>query len=203
MGCSMGDAECAKDEKPPREVDIAKGFWLTQTEVSQEAFQDIVGSNPSNIRGASLPAERVTWTEAVQYCQAIGGRLPTEAEWEYAARAGTTGSRYGPAAKIAWFKDNRTDEAETHTIAKMGANAWGLHDTLGNVAEWVADWYDPVYYGTGGRQDPGGPASGRLRVRRGGDFTSSIRALRVSARDKGAPDQRYAAQGFRCVVDVH
>jgi formylglycine-generating enzyme required for sulfatase activity len=106
MGCSPGDSERHDDEKPAHRVTITKGFWLGQTEVTQAAYQRVVGTDPSDFKGANLPVEQVSWDQAQAYCQAIGGRLPTEAEWEYAARAGSVQSRYGDIDRIAWYYGN-------------------------------------------------------------------------------------------------
>jgi hypothetical protein len=140
MGCSPEDSECFFYENPPHRVTITKGFWLGQTVVTQLAYQRVKGDNPSNLTGANRPVEQVTWYESSQYCLRIGGRLPTEAEWEYAARAGTTGSRYGNLDQIAWYANN--SDNQTHGVALKPPNAWGLYDMLGNVNQWVSDWYD-------------------------------------------------------------
>lgn len=138
MGCSQGDKECGDNEQPAHEVTITRGFWIGQTEVTQEAYQRVMnGQNPSRFKGARLPVETISWNDADAYCRAIGGRLPTEAEWEYAARAGSTDGRYGDVDQIAWYGKNSGNK--THEVAGKAPNTWGLYDTLGNVWEWTAD----------------------------------------------------------------
>jgi formylglycine-generating enzyme required for sulfatase activity len=190
MGCSAGDDGCLDDEKPAHEVTISKGFWLGQTEVTQEAFQKVVSKNPSRLKGAKLPVNFVAWGEARSYCVSVGMRLPTEAEWEYAARAGSPGSRYGEPDQIAWFARNAGNQ--THDVAGKKANAWGLYDMLGNVWEWVFDWFAP--YAEGAVTDPRGPATGQFHVRRGGALGSLAGLVRVSVRGGNVG----AIIGIRC-----
>jgi formylglycine-generating enzyme required for sulfatase activity len=194
MGCSPGDGECRDDEKPPHRADITKGFWIGQTEVTQEAYQKVTGQNPSAYKGAKLPVERISWNEAQSYCQAAGMRLPTEAEWEYAARAGGKQSRYGDLDAIAWYKGN--GGGQTHIVAQKTANAWGLFDTLGNVWEWTSDWHSDKL--PAGAIDPAGPSSGEDRTIRGGSIKSDSKPARVSYRGTNLPDYR-GVIGVRCV----
>jgi formylglycine-generating enzyme required for sulfatase activity len=194
MGCSPGDDECYDDEKPAHEAFIKKGFWIGQTPVTQEAFERVMGKNPSHFKGARLPVNSATWAEANDYCRAVEGRLPTEAEWEYAARAGSTASRYGEIDSIAWYDKNSV--GKTHEVAQKAKNAWGLYDTLGNVWEWVADWYGP--YPSGSVTDPRGSASGTRRVLRGGSWYYNSRFARVSFRNYVEPEDRGFNIGFRC-----
>ena len=169
------------DEKPARSVDIAGGFWLGQTPVTQQAFQRVTGQSPSYFKGANLPVESVNWDEAQSYCQAIGGRLPTEAEWEYAARAGTTGARYGDLDQIAWYRGN--SGGQTREVGQKQPNAWGLFDMLGNVWQWTADWY----------------TEGQTRSLRGGSWLNVPRDVRVSGRFRFGPGDHINSLGFRCV----
>jgi formylglycine-generating enzyme required for sulfatase activity len=131
MGCSPGDAACGDDEKPAHEVTISKGFWLGQTSVTQRAYRLVAGQDPSAHKGDNLPVEHVDWNEAKAYCAAIGGRLPTEAEWEYAARAGSTGARYDNLDEIAWHTQN--SGGQSHEVGQKLPNAFGLYDMLGNA----------------------------------------------------------------------
>ncbi len=197
MGRSPEDSACYDDEKPAHEVTISSGFWMGQTVVTQEAYQRRIGINPSFFKGAKLPVENITWDDAQSYCQVVGMRLPTEAEWEYAARAGSSGSRYGDLDGIAWYSVN--SEGKTHEVGGKQPNLWGLHDMLGNVWEWVADWSDG--YPDGSATDPQGPANGTQRVLRGGAFGVNRRVARVSLRFRNEPANHGCSLGFRCVGD--
>jgi formylglycine-generating enzyme required for sulfatase activity len=165
MGCSPEDSECPEYQKPVHQVTISRGFWIGQTEVTQEAWQRIKGTNPSWFKGAKLPVDSVSWGEAKSYCQAVGMRLPIEAEWEYAARAGSSQDPYGDLDQIAWWFGN--SEKMTHPVGTKQANPWDLYDMLGNVWEWVEDWYS-ARYPDGNAIDPKGPESGKVRTLRGG-----------------------------------
>ncbi len=192
MGCSAGDRECWADEKPSHEVTISKGFWFGQTHVTVGAYKRFASAtgrempsepwfNPAWANG-DLPVVNVTWDDAQAYCEWAGGRLPTEAEWEYAARAGRAEPRY------------TSDE-----IGEKRANPWGLFDMLGNVGEWVSDWYDPNYYQRSPSNDPQGRATGQERVLRNGAWMSSGTWYnRVSYRMKTLPSVRRDLVGFRC-----
>jgi formylglycine-generating enzyme required for sulfatase activity len=187
MGCSPGDTECDDDEAPAKNVTIAKGFRLGESEVTQRAYEKVTGKNPSHFAGsvnwASRPVENVTWDDARAYCRAIGGRLPTEAEWEYSARAGTKGARYGKPDSVAWYDSN--SGPGTHPVKQKDPNAWGLYDMLGNVWEWVED----AYPGTDGQES----------MLRGGSWEVGKRGIRSSHRI-GVDHSFYDDNdiGFRC-----
>jgi formylglycine-generating enzyme required for sulfatase activity len=200
MGCSPGDQQCFSDEKPAHSVEITQGFWMGQTDVTQAAFRKVTGQSPSRFKGESKPVEQVTWTEAKNYCQAVGLGLPTEAQWEYAARAGSTGATYGELDQIAWYSANSGNS--THDVKGKLPNAWGLYDMLGNVWEWVADWYDEAYYGKSPARDPSGPSTGTLRVLRGGSWYDIPRLVRASYRLGVEPEFRYYGLGFRCAGEL-
>jgi formylglycine-generating enzyme required for sulfatase activity len=184
MGCSPGDAACFGWEKPPRPVVIGKGFWIGQTEVTQQAYLHVTGENPSRYRGPRLPVDQVSWYDAEQYCRAVGMRLPAETEWEYAARAGTTTARYAALDDIAWHDGN--SENRTHEVASKLPNAFGLYDTLGNVWEWVANAY---------------PADPKKRILRGDSFYNLPAHVRVSDRLWALPETAHRDMGFRCAGD--
>jgi formylglycine-generating enzyme required for sulfatase activity len=197
MGCSPGDNECKADEIPAHQVTITNGFWMGQTPVTQQAYQRVAGSTPGRLsKGPQLPVETVNWNEAQNYCEAAGMRLPTEAEWEYAARAGGTTSRYGDIDHVAWYSANSGNK--THEVAQKQPNAWGLYDMLGNVWQWTADWYADQYSGNS-ETDPHGPPGGRYRRLRGGSWNLDQRFIRFSSRNRREPEFRNSAFGFRCL----
>ncbi len=206
MGCSEQprDPDCDKsDEFPVHDVTITKGFWLGETEVTQEAWQRVTREpNESAFPGALRPADNVTWTGAKAYCAAAGGlRLPTEAEWEYAARAGAHSANYGDLSNIAWYSEN--SNGQTHEVGLKAANAWNLKDMLGNVREWTGDFYDPAYYSKSPASDPANKvSSNRVSsdrvVLRGGSWYSDRGGVRVSYRNGDLTFFTDDFTGFRC-----
>ena len=184
MGCSPGDTECHDNEEPAHHERIAEGFWLSQTPVTQAAWKKVMGNNPSHLKGDQLPVESVDWDQAASYCKAVAGRLPTEKEWEYAARAGTTSARYGPLDEVAWYRGN--SGGRKHAVGSKQPNAFGLYDMLGSVWEWTADNYD---------------AAGRYRVLRGGSFNNLTGGVRASGRLRVEPTRHSRGIGFRCVAE--
>jgi formylglycine-generating enzyme required for sulfatase activity len=211
MGCSPGDTECNKSEKPSHQVTITKGFWIGQTEVTVAGYQPFASATTRQMPPAppfnsgwtnqNMPIINVNWHEADAYCTWAGGRLPTEAEWEYAARGGDPHARYGDLDQIAWYGKNSGGRA--HDVAQKQANGFGLYDTLGNVWEWVNDWYDEDYYQESPSQDPKGPSSGEYRVLRGGSWFYFPRYVRVSIRVSFYPDGRVGNYGIRCAGDAN
>jgi sulfatase modifying factor 1 len=220
MGAVPGDSEADGNEKPRHRVTISKGFWLCRTPVTVEAYEKFCAAtgrampeppdfNP-NWRYKDHPIVNVNWDDAVAYCQWAGGRLPTEAEWEYAARAGTEtvywwGNSYRQGMANCDEKNGRVPGgvylAKTTPVGHYPANAWGLYDMAGNVWEWCADWWGDSYYASSPPTDPKGPARGDGRVLRGGSWHSDPTSLRVSYRSRMVPSSRYDNIGFRCVRD--
>ena len=219
MGATPGDADADTDEQPRHRVRITKAFWLGETPVTVAAYKRFVGERPQfkmapapdfnpDWSKPDHPVVRVTWDEAKAYCEwagGAGGGLPTEAQWEYAARGGKDGLKYP-------WGDQITPENANYILSKWKGtspvrsdppNAWGLYDMAGNVWEWTADWYDKDYYGTLPQDkpadDPRGPQSGTMRVLRGGSFDDGSGDLRAASRVRGVPDDRSLNIGFRCV----
>ena len=182
MGCSAGDRDCFDWEIRPQDKTIGRSFWLGQTEVTQAAYALVAGENPSLYKGADRPVDRVGWVDARKYCNAVGMRLPKEAEWEYAARGGSDAPMYAGIDMAAWYDGNSGDR--THPVAQKTPNAFGLYDMRGNVREWVADSYDS-----------------QKKILRGGSFFNPARELRVSNRLWALPDTRHRDMGFRCAGD--
>ncbi len=201
MGCSPGDPDCDADEQPVHGVTLRAGFWMGRTEVTEAAYRRR-GGDSARADGAdgSLPMAAVTWMEAKAFCAASGGRLPIESEWEYAARAGTTTRFYGPPQDVAWYEAN-SDE-RPHPVGMKTPNAFGLHDMLGNVNEWVLDRYVNAYDDSGDASPVQEPlASNATAVARGGSWFSEMPGVRVSRRLEMYPDAAEPIIGFRCVRD--
>jgi formylglycine-generating enzyme required for sulfatase activity len=214
MGSPITEADRWFDEVQHL-VTLTRGFWLSDHEVTQGEFESVMGSNPSSHQGdPNRPVETITWKTAVQYCQklterdrAVGRitsqqayRLPTEAEWEYAARAGSTGAYYGNLDEIAWYQGN--SGMVSHPVKQKSPNAWGLYDMIGNVVEWCSDRWDE--YPIGAAVDPVGPFIGNLYVFRGGSWASEPKFCRLAYRwgcDSGvlcvSPDR-----GFRVALSI-
>jgi formylglycine-generating enzyme required for sulfatase activity len=183
-GCVPRDSECIGRERPRQRIVIEKGFWIGRTEVTQTAYQRVMISNPSRYRGSELPVEQVDWDSAQRYCTAVGMRLPTESEWEFAALGGMDGPRYGPLESIAWYDSNSNDQ--THPVGQKMPNAYGLFDMLGNVWEWVSA--------------PSLTVTDR-RIMKGGSFYNLARNLRVAERETPLHTMRHRNVGFRCAAD--
>jgi formylglycine-generating enzyme required for sulfatase activity len=193
-GASPGESDADDDERPAHEVVITKAFYMGVYEVTQGEWQKLMGNNPSYFRGDRLPVEEVSWEDAHEFLRKSNGlRLPTEGEWEYACRADTRSSRHGELDAIAWH--GRNSRNMTHAVGSQLANGYGLHDTLGNVWEWCADWYGS--YNSSEQRDPAGPSSGEYRVCRGGSWYGDDWGCRASYRFSFAPAGRLDSLGFR------
>ncbi|MGD1154674.1 MAG: formylglycine-generating enzyme family protein [Terriglobia bacterium] len=207
MGCSPGDNECFDEEKPAHQVRITKGFWIGQTELTVAAWKRFAAASGRGLplsleahpdwAGDDQPMIDVTWFGAAAYCRWAGGRLPTEAEWEYAARGGSAEARYGKVDEIAWYEVNSGGRA--HEVAQKRPNGFGLYDMLGNVWEWVNDWYDDHYYPHSPSQDPPGAKSSTLRALRGGSWQFRASFARASDRHAEYPEVANPDFGVRCV----
>ena len=198
-------------EGPLHEVEISRGFWLGKYEVTQGEWESVMGSNPSYYKGDSRrPVETISWNDVQEFIAKLNGaagsavyRLPTEAEWEYACRAGTStrwsfGDDAGRLGNYAWYRGNNSPSG-TKVVGGKLPNDWGLHDMHGNVWEWVQDWFDSGYYNSPPRVDPPGPDTGSNRVARGGDFYIGAQYVRSANRIHASPDHRFSRIGVRLV----
>jgi len=219
MGSRVDEQDRDWDEDPLTEVTLSHGFWMGKYEVTQRDYQALVGTNPSWFTGdTNRPVEQVSWAEAMAYCakltetERIGGRLPasyayrlpTEAEFEYACRGGSTtrfsfgdDPGFSQLGEHAWCRGN--SDGTTHPVGKKFSNAFGLHDMHGNVWEWCLDWYADRYSG-GSVVDPIGPASGKGRVFRGGGWDYKNAACRSAFRNHAGPARTFNYVGFRVVL---
>ena len=200
-GCfQMGDLWEAgsADEKPVHEVCL-DDYYIDKTEVTQKEYKKVMGNNPSMYKGNNNPVEKVKWHDANNYCIKAGKKLPTEAEWEYAARSGGkkeewagTNSESG-LGEYGWYNSK-----STHPVGQKKPNGLGIYDMNGNVWEWVSDWYGKDYYKNSPKWNPKGPDSGDFRVWRGGCFFNGPRSGRNATRYGNDPDMGVANLGFRC-----
>jgi formylglycine-generating enzyme required for sulfatase activity len=204
------------DDERQHKVTLTQPYWLGQTEVTQSQYEAIMGKNPSlfHFKGADRPVESVSWNDAVKFCKKLTERerragrlsrgqvyrLPTEAEWEYACRAGSDtaycfGDNAGQLDDYAWYGSN--SGGQTHDVGRKKPNAWGLYDMHGNVWEWCSDWYDDDYP-RGAVTDPTGPGTGSRRVDRGGSWSHTAGYCRSAYRGRDSPSgTSHSALGFR------
>ena len=200
-------SDADSDEKPVHSVTLPD-YYIGQTEVTQELWEVVMGSNPSNFMDSEQsPVEQVSWSDCQEFITKLNKltgekfRLPTEAEWEFAAKGGNEGKGYkysgsnNPDA-VAWYDDN--SGGNTHTVAQKQANELGLYDMSGNVWEWCKDWYGG--YSSNSQNNPIGASTGSYRVLRGGSWGSYARSVRVSSRHNCAPDYRYYNFGLRLAL---
>lgn len=215
---TMGSPESEEghgNDETAHPVKLTRGFWMGRHPVTQEQYEVVADQNPSDFKGPQHPVEQVSWSDAAAFCQKLTERLatstvlpegmtidlPTEAQWEYACRAGTRtrfwlGARDEDLIKIAWCYEN--SDSTTHPVGRKAANAWGLHDVHGNVWEWCHDWYGGC--GAEAETDPEGPASGEYRVSKGGSWGSLAIGTRCAARQQVRPDACHSGTGFRIAV---
>jgi formylglycine-generating enzyme required for sulfatase activity len=223
----MGSADKEDDALPIHKVKISHSFEMGKYEITQGAWKAVMGNNPSNSKGLNLPVELVSWNDAQKFIQAINSkstkynyRLPTEAEWEYACRAGSTSDYAGDLEAMAWFANNSgakhldadqlfledrvellnvlfNNRCQTHPVGRKQPNAWGLYDMHGNVWEWCQDWFDK--YPNSYQVDPQGPSAGTVRVERGGSWSNRDVRCHSAFRTSDAPSYRGNDLGFRLV----
>ncbi len=204
MGSPESEAGRSKDETQHR-VTLKMGVWMGKTEVTQRQWVTVIGTTPSTFKGADLPVESVSWEDCQDFFKKLNEkladgryRLPTEAEWEYACRAGTTGPYAGELDEVGWYCDNSGNT--THPVGQKRANAWGLCDMHGNVWEWCQDRYGD--YSVGNVIDPTGAVSGSYRVLRGGSWSSGVYKCRSTYRNYNSPGSRGNVPGFRAVLPL-
>ncbi|MBQ9295184.1 MAG: formylglycine-generating enzyme family protein [Bacteroidaceae bacterium] len=199
MGSTTGDS----DEEPVHQVTLSN-FSIGETEVTQELWQAVMVTNPSNFKGNKLPVERVSWNDCQTFITKLNQltgktfRLPTEAEWEYAARGGNKSNGYtysgsNTIGDVAWYTSNSS--STTHAVATKAPNELGIYDMSGNVEEWCQDWYGS--YSSGSQTNPTGPTTGSYRVIRGGSWSSYAAFCRVAYRDSYAPSDTSNNLGLR------
>jgi formylglycine-generating enzyme required for sulfatase activity len=207
MGCSPGDKDCKDYESPQHSVTISKGFWFGQTQVTVAAYKRFSEATGHAMPAAptfnqnwtigNMPIVNVDWNDSNAYCNWAGGRLPTEAEYEYAARAGSTEPRYGSPDEIAWCC--QLNGGHTHEVAQKRPNAFGLYDILGNAWEWTNDWYGDESYKNGPFVDPTGAGSGDKRLLRGASWGADADSVRFSSRKWNPPTDKFDFFTCRCV----
>ena len=207
MGATAEMINPHKDEKPTHRVTLTNDYYIGKYEVTQALWKAVMGNNPSNFKGDNLPVENVSWDDCQEFISKLNRitgktfRLPTEAEWEYAARGGnkSRGYQYSGSSNlsdVAWYEDNSGEK--THAVGTKQANELGIYDMSGNVLEWCQDRYD--LYNSSSQVNPTGANSGSRRVFRGGNGACNARDCRSSFRNGYAPDGRGSALGLRLVL---
>ncbi|MEM9388215.1 MAG: formylglycine-generating enzyme family protein [Pseudomonadota bacterium] len=201
MGAGADDREAYDREKPQHQVTLTQGYWLFDTPVTQAHWISVMDENPSKFDGTSHPVEHVSWHDAQTFLNRLNEQrsglvlsLPTEAQWEYACRAGSDTPRYGDLRDIAWYSQN--SKRKTHPVATLAPSRWGLYDMLGNVWEWCADGLRR--YSEDPALNPADVSAGDARVIRGGSWALRARYVRCACRYALVPSLRYGTLGFRC-----
>ena len=205
-GTSEQGCEAYDDEKPTHSVTLS-GYYICKYEVTQALWQAVMGSNPSYFEGDNLPVEQVSWNDCQTFINRLNSytgrnfRLPTEAEWEFAARGGNYSRHYkysgsNNLGKVAWYGENSSNH--THPVGTKQANELGLYDMSGNVEEWCSDWYGS--YSSYSQSNPTGPNSGSERVYRDNNWYSHARYSRLSRRYSNGPGARHSYKGLRLVL---
>lgn len=238
MGCSVDDSACDDIEKPAVKVTIPNGFWIGQTEVTVAVYERFVKATGGKMppepiwlgrrmnpdwKEQEQPIVNVTWNEAQAFCKWMGGRLPTEAEWEYSARAGSRAARYADLESVAWYSDNSgqlpfdgmailnshpndyatllyKSGAGPHSVAQKTPNRWNIYDTLGNVSQWT----DSLFGSNAGNEEKGGQlptTDPQNQVLRGGAWSFVSRQIRVSVKGSAPRLHRSTSIGFRCICN--
>ena len=209
MGATAEQGSDAWDDESPTHQVTLSSYMIGKTEVTQELWQAVMGSNPSYFKGSNLPVEEVSWEDCQTFVTKLNEltgknfRLPTEAEWEYAARGGNNSQGYkysgsNTIADVAWYTSNSSKT--THPVATKAPNELGIYDMSGNVMEWCSDWYSSSYYSSSSQYNPTGPASGSDRVHRGGSWYSNAGSCRVSIRYGSNPARRDNDLGLRLAL---
>jgi formylglycine-generating enzyme required for sulfatase activity len=212
MGADKNFEEAFEDELPRHLVRITEPFYIGKFEVTQSQWVEVMGENPSRIKGRNNPVEQISWFDAKEFSKRLNQkeghsryRLPTEAEWEYAARAGSTeaypfGDDVSKLGEYAWYVQNSNDT--THPVGQKLPNAWGLYDILGNVWELVEDWYSAKYYAISPTEDPLNTITAENRLKRGGVYFFSATSFRVALRGQTNPTEKSRFNGLRLVLSV-
>ncbi|MCH8313191.1 MAG: SUMF1/EgtB/PvdO family nonheme iron enzyme [Nitrospinae bacterium] len=199
MGATDGEA----DEQPVHTVYL-DAFYMDKHEVAQKDFEQTMAMNPAEFKGGDKPVDNITWDQARQYCQKVGKRLPTEAEWEKAARAGSSEKYFwgnSPGKDYGWWNVEGSGYG-SHPVGEKRPNKFGLFDMSGNLWEWVDDWFQQDYYKMSPKKNPKGPSAGKFKVLRGGNWEESADYVRSANRMKSSPEYQYNGFGFRCAVSV-
>ena len=211
MGATAEQGDDAFDDEKPAHKVTLDDYYIAETQVTQALWQAVMGDNPSNWKGDNLPVETISWNDCQEFIRKLNqltGKkfcLPTEAQWEFAARGGNLSKGYKYAGsdnpnEVAWFKDN--SNSQTHPIKQKKPNELGLYDMSGNVWEWCNDWFDEDYYQSSPHHNPQGPTSGGSRVLRGGVWADVAEGSRVSFRSDLNPDFSVSFIGMRLSLSV-